>query len=123
MPHPRAAEPVKQCLHCGKPMERKNYNGRLEDLGVFKRRQYCDMECMGKAHRLPDVTLDALHKRAQRFRKAECERCGTNANIQVHHINHNPSDNSPSNLMTLCGSCHTKWHWEHGKTIPKRSNR
>ena len=56
-----------------------------------------------------------LHERAGIFRKDKCERCDETNRLAVHHINSNAYDNSPENLMTLCGSCHTKWHWENGK--------
>lgn len=121
MPHPRKQEPLKVCAHCGKPLERKRYGGRLEDLGVFQRRKYCDPVCMGRARLQDNVSLAALRKRAVKFRKGQCEQCGVIENVQVHHLDSNPANNEPSNLMTLCGPCHTKWHWEHGKTIPKQS--
>ena len=39
----------KYCEYCGKKLERKRYNGRLEDFGVFNRRKYCNKDCMRKA--------------------------------------------------------------------------
>ena len=41
--------PIKYCQFCGKKLERKDYGRRLEDLGVFNRRKYCDVDCMRKA--------------------------------------------------------------------------
>jgi hypothetical protein len=103
-------------------MERKRMNGRLEDRATFLRRRYCDLACSGLAHRKERASKNALHKRAERFKKPACERCGTARNRAVHHIDHNPANNAPGNLMTLCGSCHTRWHWEHGKTRSKRQS-
>ena len=40
--------PEKYCKYCGKRLERKRYGKRLEDMGVFKKRKYCDRDCMRK---------------------------------------------------------------------------
>lgn len=37
--------------------------------------------------------------------------------LQLHHMDRNRKNNDPSNLVTTCSSCHTHWHWEHGKDI------
>ncbi len=29
---------------------------------------------------------------------------------EIHHLNHNPKDNRPSNLLALCANCHTAHH-------------
>lgn len=121
MPHPRKPEPVKPCAHCGKLLERKRMNGRLEDLGVFQRRKYCDQACMTQGLHKPVVSLAGLRKRAVKYRGSACEHCGASQNVQVHHLDSNPANNTQENLMTLCGPCHTSWHWEHGKTIPRRT--
>lgn len=39
----------------------------------------------------------------------------------VHHINHDKTDNSPSNQVFLCQSCHWKLHiydWRPGEFLP-----
>ena len=41
--------PIKYCEYCGKKLERKDYGRRLEDLGVFNKRKYCNIDCMKKA--------------------------------------------------------------------------
>ena len=40
----------------------------------------------------------------------ECVQCDSRKQLQVHHINLNPSDNRWSNLVTLCVRCHMKLH-------------
>ena len=30
--------------------------------------------------------------------------------LQVHHRNHNPADNRPSNLIPVCAACHLNLH-------------
>lgn len=44
-----------------------------------------------------------------------CASCGSTDRLQIHHLDSDQTNNDPSNLMTLCVSCHTKWHWTHGK--------
>jgi len=119
---PKKDDPVKYCAACGRQLARKRINGRLEDLGVFLRRKYCNRRCMAKGQRKLIVKRATLHKRASRFRANKCENCPATTNLALHHIDGNPANNRKSNRMTLCGSCHTRWHWEHGKTTrkPKR---
>ncbi len=122
MPHPRKNDPVKHCAHCGRQLERKTFNGRLEDHGVFLRRKYCGEECASKGQRKANPTPGALRKRSAVFRKNKCQMCETGENLQVHHIDGNPENNEASNLMTLCASCHTTWHWQNGKQQYKRQS-
>ena len=92
-------------------MYRKVMSGRIEDLTIFLRRKYCDRKCMAIAFTKETPTLGALRKRAERFREFACQECGVRTDLHIHHIDSNPANNEPSNLMTLCGSCHQRWHW------------
>jgi 5-methylcytosine-specific restriction endonuclease McrA len=40
-----------------------------------------------------------------------CKICGKNGWI-VHHIDYNKKNNNPDNLVTLCGSCHSKTNYK-----------
>src|SRR5574337_204403 len=102
----------KPCERCGVTMERKRYNGRLEDPAVFARRRYCSLSC---ANSRDEVTKSAHHWRAQRHRKDSCQTCSTATDLHVHHIDRNPANNDPANLMTLCASCHLKLHWREDR--------
>jgi hypothetical protein len=33
----------------------------------------------------------------------------------VHHIDRNPANNDPVNLLTLCSTCHLKLHWREDR--------
>jgi 5-methylcytosine-specific restriction endonuclease McrA len=44
-----------------------------------------------------------------------CAECGEGGKLQVHHIDRDPGNNDPANLVPLCVPCHRKA--EHG-TIP-----
>lgn len=120
MGRPRIDCPKKNCAFCGKELTRKNYNGILEDRTVFMRRKYCDQICMAKAMVQERVTLAALRARAEKYRGKKCQLCGAMDRLQVHHLDQNPANNTPENLTTLCASCHSKWHWTHGKKSLKR---
>lgn len=41
-------------------------------------------------------------------KKSRCENCGSTKNLMVHHKDGNRKNNKPSNLKTLCWSCHEK---------------
>ena len=41
-----------------------------------------------------------------RARDGACVRCGTTANLSVHHIDGDWRNNTMSNLVTLCRRCH-----------------
>lgn len=49
-------------------------------------------------------------KHGQRSKKDHCEKCGFVAvdtiQLDVDHIDANPSNNDESNLQTLCANCH-----------------
>lgn len=43
---------------------------------------------------------------------APCAICGKVGYTEVHHIDKNPMNNDPQNLVRLCKSCHAKQHRE-----------
>jgi len=118
---PQKIDPPRNCAHCGAMLTRKRFNGRLEDRGVFLRRKHCGEACSSIASRSATPSRSALYKHSAKLRKSACEDCGSTGDLDLHHVDENPTNNDPQNLMTLCDACHTRWHWRHGKTIPKRS--
>lgn len=108
----RKPEPRRACVHCGMQLRRKRMpGGRLEDYGVFTRRKYCDQQCMSEGMVQPDVTRGAHMWRARKHKKLECEECGATTRLQAHHVDENWRNNAPSNIATLCATCHLKLHW------------
>jgi len=104
-------DPEKYCRHCGTQMKRKRYNGTLEDMGRFLRRKFCDQQCM--AHAMQKNHCNSIsHSRmkAQKHKENACHKCGSMENLHLHHLNCDPRDNTPSNLRTLCASCHRLYH-------------
>lgn len=117
---PAKPDPLRNCAVCGKILTRKRFSGRLEDRGAFLLRKYCDAACLGQSKVVQHPTLSGLRQRytKQGLRGAHCETCGATQDLELHHKDLNPANNAPENRMTLCGPCHTKWHWDHGKTMP-----
>lgn len=119
MAHPRKKEPKKYCLYCGELLQRKRYNGVLEDYQRFLKRKTCGVLCMAKWMEKEKKTRSAYQKAALRYRKICCEGCGTSKGLSIHHQDGDWTNNAPANLMTLCVSCHMKLHWENGRVMPK----
>lgn len=107
----RKPDPKKHCLHCGMQMRRKRIDGRLEDNTSFARRRYCDRECMAKGMVKPEVTKGTYMWRARQLRGPSCETCGSTSKLHAHHVDENWRNNDPSNIQTLCATCHLKLHW------------
>lgn len=122
MPQPLKQTPEKYCSYCGKRMERKRYGNRWEDMSRFLKREYCSLKCVGMARRKENPTKSAIGKRLKKHRESKCVICGSTSGLATHHMNGDRYNNVSENLMTLCGSCHTKWHWENGKKMPKRQS-
>lgn len=111
--------PQKYCTYCGALLERKRYNGRLEDLSTFNRRKYCGRECMKRAFVKKDATnqnWEDSHHSARMIaymieeREKVCEICGSKQNVDVHHKDGNYRNNTSKNLVLVCRSCHNKLH-------------
>lgn len=112
-------QPVLQCQQCGKTFTRTpSKAGNWPTLMVFKQRKYCSNQCVADAKKA--VTIHTARKAAVKLVGDRCQTCDSTKNLQPHHMDSNPLNNNPSNIMTLCRSCHTKWHWEHGKQMPSR---
>lgn len=102
----------KTCPVCEKPFKRRRFGNRLEDYSRFQNRIYCSKSC--SAHRrIDDMNKNrtAYHNLARKHREGYCAICGSTEHLQVHHLDRNIKNNSPSNLETLCQSCHMKLHW------------
>ncbi len=103
----RKQEPEKYCETCGRRLERKRYNGTLEDYTRFLSRKFCSLSC---ANTRNEVSKAGLRWRAEQLRKNACEICGSALNLHAHHIDGNINHNSPENIQTLCASCHATHH-------------
>jgi rRNA maturation endonuclease Nob1 len=112
--------PERYCEYCGKKLERKRFSRKWEDLGVFKKRKYCDRDCMRKAYVItgknhqsdgPAHHSSRLIVHMIESREQKCEICGkANVRLDVHHKDGNYNNNFSANLMLICRSCHMKIH-------------
>lgn len=110
---PPKADPTKHCKACGKQLARKRYGKRLEDRGVFLRRNHCNQAC---ANSRAEIQADSHRWKARQIKeRKQCETCEEKSKLHVHHKDRNPANNSPENLQTLCASCHLRLHWAEDK--------
>lgn len=107
-------DPLKTCTHCGTRLRRKRYRGVLESMLAFRRRKFCNRTCMAAAMvGMRSATPDNSRRQSQKTAKQMCEWCGTQRkgrNLHVHHLDGNPFNNAPMNLVTLCVKCHQQAH-------------
>ena len=115
--------PERFCAACGKLLQRKRYRSQLEDGSCFLRRKFCDQLCMGRAKVKDNPTLGALRARTKREvrREERCDKCHGTRLLGIHHLDGDCSNNTLKNVVTLCASCHTRWHWQNGKKTPRPS--
>lgn len=103
---------MNSCKHCGLTLTQKRFSsGVLEAPSMLRRRKFCDQRCMAAAME-KDRCKSASHSRqkAALMAKPACEVCKATMNLHVHHQDHDPLNNAPSNLRTLCASCHRRSH-------------
>ena len=56
-------------------------------------------------------------KRDQKHKRNNCERCGSEDRLQVHHQDKDWSNDDPDNFQTLCATCHMKLHHANGDIV------
>lgn len=122
MPSARKPDPLKNCQQCGSAMARKRFGGVLEDLSVFGRRKFCGRECMAASMegRIKVLNEKNSRRQATKQRGPTCCECGDGEGLSAHHRNGDPLDNSPTNIATLCQSCHMKGHWRIWKQTARQ---
>jgi hypothetical protein len=98
---------AKPCENCGTCMSRKRYGAVLEDLTAFSKRRFCSLSC---ANTRKTLTKHGYSWRARKHLKALCEACGTDQQLQAHHIDQDKRNNEPTNIQTLCRWCHDFHH-------------
>ena len=110
---PRKKEPSKMCKHCKKPLMRKRFGSRLEDLTVFSKRAFCNRLCMASSMEgvIKVVNQKNSYRQSSKAAKNECETCGKcDSRLHVHHVDGDPLNNDSDNLKTLCPECHGRIH-------------
>ena len=105
----------------------RRYRSTHRDYYLAKNREYyrANRENIIQQARLYNGRADVkLRSRLNRIRRTygetilewykkqdgHCIKCGERERINVHHIDLDRGNNSASNLVLLCNSCHTKFH-------------
>jgi len=108
-------KPRQVCVDCGKPLSDKPGALRCKScaskVSTWNRKQALDALFNRNAN---PVTARA-RKLVRDQMKVACERCGATHPLELHHLDQDPLNCQPENLMTLCISCHNAWHVRHGK--------
>lgn len=110
------------CEGCGKNCEtspsRKNYRKKFCSLECREhkakndkeRRKYQKSSALSKRG---NVKTRTLRKYISQFKKMQCEYCGYDEYefcLDMHHLDHDPTNNTPENIGILCCICHRKLH-------------
>lgn len=115
MGRPRLPTPEKYCERCGKLLERRPLkSGYLEPLFFFNQRKYCSLECANARKTWDELSGESVAWSREIARRktppSPCADCGKEGPTEVHHIDKDPFNNDPENLIRLCRSCHAKRH-------------
>ena len=106
---------VVECGVCHKEIERTPRDIALATTGSC----YCSRSCTAVASNYPESKqykggVSTYRVRALKEYGEVCNRCGyvdVPKILQVHHINHDRSNNKLENLEVLCPNCHAIEHW------------
>lgn len=101
---------TKECPVCGKAFQTKE--------GHKKEKRTCSYACSNTYFRSgtdhPNYKDGSRKKYRNLVTYTQCERCGYKDHpeiLQVHHKDHNHSNNDPSNLEVVCPNCHCIEHY------------
>ena len=89
--------------------------------GSPREKMTCSYSCSNTYFRSginnPNWKEDSYRSTCFHFHKKECVVCGENKVVEVHHLDENPKNNSPSNLIPLCPTHHQYWHSRYKEEI------
>lgn len=97
----------------GIPAKGKGYYNkgrRAWNKGVQDERQIQALRTYHHCGRRKDKILKEDTVKYAKHKGTKCAICGTETSLEVHHIDKNHDNNSPDNLVTLCGGCHARVH-------------
>jgi len=86
------------CLICGK---------EFEPIRILQK--YCSIQCKNKCDK-DDRRFSGVRDYVIGRDGQKCTQCGSQEKLIVHHEDWIRTNNDPSNLKTLCRSCHAKEH-------------
>ena len=103
----------KYCKPCGKSIKKEKSRKRSYDFAVESGRIVNPGVGSGGAQTgssNPYWKGGISPPQYRRWRGDTCERCGTTLHLVAHHTDRNRQNNHPSNIETLCRSCHALEH-------------
>lgn len=105
--------PMRECMDCGKSIVKvvaKRCKSCAAKVSTWNIKQAEDALTNTSAN---EGTARG-RKLVQAQKKEACEKCGEREyRLQVHHVDKDPMNCNPDNLMTLCEPCHKQWHMRH----------
>jgi predicted nucleic acid-binding Zn ribbon protein len=73
--------------------------------------KYCSKRCKDRADK-NDRHFGGVREYVVGRDNHKCQKCGSELQLVVHHRDWDRTHNDPSNLITLCRSCHKKEHFD-----------
>ena len=112
--HPPDIDFPKECIECGEPTTLRGVRCR-KCASKIENSQWNMKQAMEANDNLSASETTARSRWfCQKDKKNACERCGARADagvkLCVHHKDHNPHNNDPSNKITCCQPCHFYIH-------------
>lgn len=108
------------CSQCSTQFEIRPSQKNNSKSGLY----FCNRKCKDEAQRLggireimpPHYGTAKVPEYRNLFSEEElvCSRCGYNefsCAVDIHHIDHDRSNNKKENLIPLCSNCHKGLHW------------
>lgn len=112
----------KECFTCGKITSKSQADIKKNKTGQFFCCKQCQADTQNKSGDLSNNWKGGFwtyKKNAIKTYGSVCNRCKYDKVpdiLQVHHIDHNHSNNELTNLEVLCPNCHAIEHWsKHNK--------
>lgn len=91
--------------------------------GIQNNRKFCSMACYAKRAAKKTEYTGNWSMQKHRVKKRDngvCALCGqSKQRVAVHHIDHNATNNSLTNLVTLCEPCHGRYHRQTVEPVQK----
>ena len=101
---------IRHCEVCGKPI-----------LNFRVNKATCSRACANVHFRSGEDNgnwkNDAYRTTCFEFHEKKCVVCGEQHIVAVHHLDEDPSNNSPENLIPLCPTHHQYWHSRYRSLI------
>lgn len=112
--HPPDIDLPKNCVECGEPTALRGV--RCRKCASKVENSTWNMKQAVVSNNNHEASESTARQRwfCQKDKKDICERCGARADagvrLCIHHKDHNPYNNDPSNKITLCQPCHLYIH-------------